>query len=72
LHPKDVRITRFEDIEAWKVARTLVLRIRRVSQTPAFLPEKDLTRQLQRAGVSAMANIAEGFDAATRLEFRRF
>ncbi|HYE99221.1 MAG TPA: four helix bundle protein [Planctomycetota bacterium] len=67
-----MKITRFEDIEAWKAARTLVQRMRRLSKTPAFLQERDLARQLLRAGISAMANIAEGFDAATRLEFRRF
>ena len=70
--PVGVKITRFEDIEAWKVSRTIVSQIRRLSKSAAFLPERELARQLIRAGVSAMANIAEGFDASTPLEFRRF
>lgn len=67
-----MKIVRFEDIEAWKVARALVLRIRRLSKTPIFTQERDLPRQLQRAAISAMANIAEGFDACAPLGFRRF
>lgn len=67
-----VKITRFEDIEGWKAARTLVQQLHRLSKTPTFQNERDLARQLKRAGVSAMANIAEGFDATSQLEFRRF
>lgn len=38
----------------------------------SFVEDRDLQRQIRKASVSAMANIAEGFDGGTDLEFRRF
>lgn len=70
--PGNMKITRFEDVEAWKAARGLMGRVYEATKAPPFVEEKDLARQLRRAAVSAMANIAEGFDAGSDPEFRRF
>ena len=67
-----MKITRFEDIDAWKAARKLMNSIYEVTKSKAFVVDADLRRQLRRAAVSAMSNIAEGFDAASDAEFRRF
>jgi four helix bundle protein len=64
-----MKITRFEDIQAWQEARKLTWVIYEASRK--FLC-RDLQRQVRRAAVSMMSNIAEGFDSGSDLEFRRF
>lgn len=66
-----MKITRFEDIEAWKAARTLVKKVYRATDRVLHV-DVALARQMRRAAMSAPANIAEGFDAGTDLEFKRF
>lgn len=67
-----MKIARFEDIEAWKSARVLRKRLDDATRSRFFDEDRDLRRQIRKAAVSAMANIAEGFDGGTDLEFRRF
>ena len=67
-----MKITRFEDIEAWKVARSLTDRVYQVTKTGVFSKDYGLKDQACRAAVSIMANIAEGFDAGSGAEFARF
>jgi len=67
-----VKITRFEDIEAWKAARVLNRQILDATKPPFFEQDWDLRRQIRRSAGSAMANIAEGFDGGSDREFRRF
>lgn len=63
------RIERFEDIVAWQKAEELVLHV-----YAAFRPCKDYAfrDQIQRAAVSVMNNIAEGFERKGNKEFRKF
>jgi four helix bundle protein len=65
-------IERFEDIDAWKEARKLTHEVYRTTAQPGFRKDTGLREQLQRASVSIMANIAEGFDGATDREFLQF
>lgn len=65
-------IQRFEDIEAWKEARILVQLIYQLADRDGFGKNLGLQEQIRRAGVSIMANIAEGFDAGSDAEFIRF
>lgn len=65
-------ITRFEDVYAWQEARVLTRQIYSLTQTGPFSRDYGLRDQIQRAAVSVMANIAEGFDCESRLEFVRF
>jgi len=65
-------ISRFEDIDAWKEARLLTREVNiAICRTPL---KRDfvLRDQIQRASVSIMANIAEGFDSGSNREFIRF
>ena len=63
---------RFEDIEAWQRARELNRSIYRITRDGAFRRDFDLIRQLRRAGVSVMSNIAEGFERDGSGEFLQF
>jgi four helix bundle protein len=65
-------ITRFEDIEAWQMARELNRLVYEVTQKNNFSRDFALKDQVRRASVSIMANIAEGFDSGTNAEFTRF
>ena len=66
------KIERFEDIEAWREARKLAREVYQVTSRSGFRQDRDLRDQLRRAAVSGMANIAEGFDAASNREFVKF
>jgi len=67
-----MKIERFEDIEAWKIARELTQQIYNVTNKGQFVRDHGLQSQIQRAAVSIMANVAEGFDANSDDEFVRF
>lgn len=67
-----MKISRFEDIEAWKSARKLMNLVYDITSSQLFDQDRDLKRQLRTAATSSMANIAEGFDAGSDPEFQRF
>lgn len=67
-----VLIKKFEDIVAWQEARKLVASIYKITNTGALAKDYGLRDQIQRASVSAMTNIAEGFDCESKVEFARF
>ena len=67
-----VAITRFEDIEAWQVARTLAGNVYKLTGNGNLSRDFGLRDQLQRSAVSVMANIAEGFGRRGRQEFIQF
>ena len=67
-----VLIKRFEDILAWQEARKMVKEIYKLTQEGLFARDFGLRDQIQRAAVSVMANIAEGFDCESHIEFARF
>ena|SRR5215213_3609383 len=66
------KIYRFEDLEAWKVARELTKEIYRVSKNDSFIRDFGLRDQICRASVSVMSNIAEGFERDGNKEFTNF
>ncbi len=65
-------IQRFEDIEAWQLARQMTRTIYRHTKQQLFTRDYGLKDQIRRASGSAMHNIAEGFDADSNAEFIRF
>lgn len=67
-----MRITRFEDIEAWQVGRRLAQEIHDACLERPFARDFALRDQINRASGSIMDNIAEGFDAGSHPEFIRF
>ncbi len=62
-------ITRFEEIEAWKTARELTRMIYAFTEHGQFSKDFGLRNQIQRAAVSVMSNIAEGFESRTQAQF---
>jgi len=68
-----MKITHFENIEAWQEARRLVKLVYDVINTSEkFWKDSRLVNQLQGAAVSAMSNIAEGFPRKTNKEFIQY
>ncbi len=67
-----MKIERFEDIEAWKLARELTRKVYVLTKKTKFACDFGLKRQIQDAAGSSMHNIAEGFDSETNSEFVRF
>ncbi|HWO43253.1 MAG TPA: four helix bundle protein [Candidatus Eisenbacteria bacterium] len=65
-------ITRFENIQGRQAARELSKAVYHVTRTETFSWDFSLVDQARRASVSAMANIAEGFDSHSNSEFIRF
>ncbi|MBI4050610.1 MAG: four helix bundle protein [Candidatus Doudnabacteria bacterium] len=61
-------IQKFEDLICWQKARELANFIFEITDRPPFR-DFDLKRQIRRAAISPMSNIAEGFDRGTQAEF---
>jgi len=64
-----MKIERFEDVIAWQKAKLLTVRIYKLFETCKDYAYKD---QIQRASVSIMNNIAEGFERKNNNEFKYF
>jgi len=66
------RIERFEELIAWQKARELTRTIYLTTRERRFREDRGLSGQIQRAGVSIMSNIAEGFERGRPSEFHQF
>ena len=66
------RVQRFEDVIAWQKARALTQKVYEATQHGAFARDYGLTSQMQRASVSIMSNIAEGFERGKPREYLHF
>lgn len=62
-------VRQFEDLLAWRKARELTSEVYRALRACRDYGFKD---QIQRAAVSVMSNIAEGFESGTRQEFLNY
>ena len=65
-------IVNFEDLESWQFARRLTQEIYHLTRQPAFSCDHGLKDQIQRAAVSVMSNIAEGFERRSDKSFLSF
>jgi four helix bundle protein len=65
-------VARFEDMVAWQKARMLVGAIYVATREVPFSRDFGLRDQIQRAAVSIMSNIAEGFERGSRPDFHHF
>ena len=65
-------IKRFEDIQAWQLAREVVKSVYSMTQLQLFNRDYGLVDQIRRSAGSVMHNIAEGFDSGMDSEFIRF
>lgn len=62
-------VKRFEDLLCWQRARELT---KEVYQAFRGTKDRGFTDQIQRAAVSVMSNIAEGFESGTKPEFLNY
>ncbi len=67
-----MKVTRFEELDVWQKARQLVSVVYRFTADRQFSRDYGLRDQMRRAGVSIMANIAEGFSLKSNKEFSQF
>jgi len=67
-----VKITRFEDIEAWKASRRLSRQIYTITVSAGLRRNSELKSQIREAADSVITNIEEGFSAGSDTEFARF
>src|SRR6185295_187245 len=63
---------RIEDIQAWQKAREVTKMIYALTSNGNFAKDFGLRSQIQRASVSIMAHIAEGFGRRSDKEFANF
>jgi len=63
---------KFEDLESWRKARELVNLIYDMTQEGSLARDFGLKDQVQRAAVSVMSNLAEGFDRSHQAEKLQF
>jgi len=66
-----MKIESFEDLIAWQEARKLVNLIYSITQKNSF-KDFGLANQIQRAAVSVMANISEGFGRYSFKDSKQF
>jgi four helix bundle protein len=66
------KVERFEDLVAWQKARELTRNIYQATRQGVFAKDFALSNQIQRAAVSIMSNIAEGFERGSRGEFHQY
>jgi len=64
--------TRLEEIQVWQKARQLTKKIYEITANGDFAKDYGLRNQIQRASVSIMVNIAEGFGRRSDKEFANF
>jgi four helix bundle protein len=62
----------FEGLQVWRMAHDLSVEIYRLTKNGEFSRDWGLRDQIQRAAVSVMSNIAEGFERYSRQEFKQF
>ena len=66
------QIEQFEDLVAWQEARALVRGVYAAARTGLLAKDYGLRDQIQRAVVSVMSNIAEGFERVNKQEKLHF
>jgi four helix bundle protein len=62
MEDRSEKIMRFEDLEAWRSARTLTKQVYELTRTPQLVRDFGITGQVQRASISIMSNVAEGLE----------
>ncbi|HBF88554.1 MAG TPA: four helix bundle protein [Bacteroidales bacterium] len=66
------KVDKFEDLQCWQASRELVKFIYTICKKDKLVIDNDTQRQLKRAGLSTMNNIAEGFSRYNKKDSIRF
>ncbi len=67
-----MKVTRFEDLEVWRLARELYKNIYKISTQAPFCHDFKLRDQIRSSSGSISDNIAEGFERGGNKEFIQF
>ena len=67
-----MKVKSFEDLQVWNDARAFVKSIYELTSLDNFKKDYGLKDQIQRAAVSIMNNISEGYERDNNKEFRNF
>ena len=67
-----MKVKSFEDMQVWQDARVFVKLIYELTASDVFKKDYGLKDQIQRAAVSIMNNISEGFERDNNKEFMNF
>ncbi len=67
-----MKVKQFEDLIAWEKARVLTREVYSFTRQEPFCRDFGLSNQMQRAAVSIMSNLAEGFERGSSSEFHQF
>ncbi len=67
-----MKVTKFEELTVWQEARIFVKSIYEKTREINFIKDYGFKDQIQRASVSIIANIAEGFERSNNKEFIHF
>jgi len=67
-----MRITKFEDLNIWKLSLKITKLIYDISANKYFIKDFGLKDQIRRAAVSISSNIVEGFEKNNNNEFIRY
>jgi four helix bundle protein len=67
-----MKYNRFEELPVWNDAIELAVRTYKLTSERAFLRQRSLRDQVERAAVSISNNIAEGFERGTTQELLTF
>ena len=67
-----MKFTKFEEIEAWKIAREMCNLVKQLTDKEKFSQDWYLKKQIKASSGSVMDCIAEGFERGNRNEFIYF
>jgi four helix bundle protein len=67
-----MKYTRFEELPVWNAAMELACQVYKLSTDRAFVRQRSLRDQIERAAVSVSNNIAEGFERGTSSDLLKF
>jgi len=67
-----MKVKAFEDLQVWQDARAFVKSIYELTSLKNFSKDFGLKEQIQRASVSIMNNISEGYERDNNREFIKF
>lgn len=65
-------IKKFEEIEAWQLARELCKLVKHLTEKEAFFRDWELRKQVRNSSGSTMDCIAEGFERGNNNAFKFF
>jgi four helix bundle protein len=67
-----MKVKTFEDLQVWQDSRNFVKAIYELTSLTQFNKDYGLKDQIQRASISIMNNISEGFERDSNREFIKF